>query len=86
MFKRYRQAKFNMMREALAQLDRKTNEQKLDSGMFPITQLGKPGNPVMAVALKLPLSELAPGTYRAEFKVADATGRAVMRPVMFDVE
>jgi hypothetical protein len=67
-------------------VDRKTGEQKMDSGMFPITQLGKPGNPVMAVALKLPLSELAPGTYRAEFKVADATGRSVMRPVMFDVE
>jgi VWFA-related protein len=67
-------------------LDRKTNEQKLDSGMFEVTQLGKPGNPVMAVALKLPVSELPPGQYRAEFKAADATGRAVTRPVMFDVE
>jgi hypothetical protein len=67
-------------------LDRKTNEQKIDSGMFEVTQFGKAGNPVMAVALKLPVSELAPGSYRAEFKVTDNTGRAVTRPVMFDVE
>ena len=66
-------------------LDRKTNEQKLDSGMFEVTQLGKPGNPVVAVALKLPVDQLAPGSYRAEFKVTDNTGRAVMRPGMFEV-
>jgi hypothetical protein len=66
-------------------LDRKTNEQKVDSGMFEVTQFGKAGNPVMAVALKLPVSELSPGSYRAEFKVTDNTGRAVMRPVMFEV-
>jgi VWFA-related protein len=67
-------------------LDRKTGEQKIDSGMFEVTQYGKPGNPVMAVALKLPVGELAPGDYRAEFKVVDGTGRAVTRPVLFQVE
>jgi hypothetical protein len=32
------------------------------------------------------VSELAPGQYKAEFKVTDGTGRVVTRPVMFDVD
>jgi len=67
-------------------LDQKTGEQKLDSGMMEVTQAGKPGNPVMPVAFRLPLAQLAPGLYRAELKVSDTVGRSVMRPVVFEVE
>jgi hypothetical protein len=54
--------------------------------MIDVTQMGKMGNPVMPVALKLPMAELAPGAYRAEFKAADTTGRSVTRAVMFEVD
>ena len=39
-FKRYSQAKLNMMREALAKLDRRANEREANSG----TGNGKPAN------------------------------------------
>jgi VWFA-related protein len=67
-------------------LDRKTNEQKFDSGMILMTQMEKAGTSVVPAAFKLPVTELAPGAYKAEFKVMDATGRAVTRPVLFEVE
>jgi VWFA-related protein len=67
-------------------LDNKTGDQKMDSGMMEMSQLEKPGTPVIPVALKLPVADLAPGSYRAEFKVQDTTGRAVMRPVLFEVQ
>ena len=67
-------------------LDQTTGEQKLDSGMMEVTQTGKPGNPVMPVAFRLPLAQLAPGVYRAELKVSDTIGRSAMRPVVFEVQ
>lgn len=67
-------------------VDSKTGEQKMDSGMMEMSQLEKAGSPVIPVALKLPVADLTPGAYRAELKVQDTTGRAVMRPVLFSVE
>ena len=67
-------------------LDRKTGEAKTDTGMQEITSGAKPGSPVIAVGRKIPVDALAPGQYKAEFQVADSTGRVVTRSVLFDVE
>ena len=49
-------------------VDKKTNQQKLDSGMIDMAQFEHAGNPVIPVGLRVPAKELAAGSYRVEFK------------------
>jgi VWFA-related protein len=66
-------------------LDAKTGDQKSSSGAMDVTKLAKPGNPVIPVAFRLPLEELAAGSYIAEFRAADSTHRVVARKIPFEV-
>lgn len=68
-------------------LDRKTGEQKQDTGVMNVATLIRAGNPVIPVGLKLPLDKLASGAYRAELKALDSSGKtAPLRMADFDVE
>ncbi len=67
--------------------DKKTNEQKLDSGLIDVEQFKHAGNPVIPVGLRVPAKELGPGSYRVEFKAADDTGKATtVRTADFEVQ
>lgn len=67
-------------------LDRKTNEAKQDTGMVSAGIFAKAGNPVIPVGLKLPIADLAPGSYRAEVKAVDSANSSAMRTADFEVE
>lgn len=67
-------------------LDRKTQQEKQDSGMFSVSKSIRAGNPVIPVGLLLPLDKLTPGAYRAEVKAMDALGNSKTRLADFDVE
>ena len=66
-------------------LDGKSGAEKSDSGAMDLGKFVKPGNPVIPVAFRLPVQGLAPGSYVAEFRAADATSRVVARKVPFEV-
>jgi len=53
-------------------LDAKTGDPKTDTGAIDITKLAKPGNPVIPVAFRLKVDELAVGSYFAEIRAVDA--------------
>jgi hypothetical protein len=68
-------------------LDRKSGEQKLDTGFVSMAGYSRAGNPVVPVGLKLPLDRLTAGSYRAELKAIDAAGNSsVVRSADFDVQ
>jgi VWFA-related protein len=55
-------------------------------GLDPAPFIEK-GNPVVPLGLKLPLDQLAPGSYRLDFQASDASGaRTPIRSVGFDAE
>jgi len=67
--------------------DRKTGQSKFDSGLSSVQQFMQAGNPMIPVGLKLPVSTLDPGSYRAELSAADSAGRfSKLRTADFDVE
>jgi VWFA-related protein len=68
-------------------VDKKTNEQKLDTGFVNMAQYVHAGNPVIPVGLRVPAKELAAGSYRVEFKAADDAGHvSVVRTADFEVQ
>jgi VWFA-related protein len=68
-------------------LDRKTKEQKGDSGLIGVNKEQRAGNPVIPVGLKLPVNTLAPGSYVAELQARDSAGNtSVVRAADFEVE
>jgi VWFA-related protein len=64
-------------------LDAQSNEQKWASGDIDLRDMVKSGSSMIPVALKLPVSTLPPGTYRAEFVVKDSAGNEAARIVRF---
>jgi VWFA-related protein len=66
-------------------LDARTGDPKTDTGAMDITKFVKPGNPVIPVAFRLKVEDLAAGSYIAEIRAADATHRIVARKVPFEV-
>jgi VWFA-related protein len=66
-------------------LDRKTGEVKGDSGLMEVTNQSKLGNPVVPVALRLPVNTFPVGAYKAEFIAKDGAGKSATRTVDFDV-
>ena len=62
------------------------NEQKWDSGDVDLSALAKSGNLVIPVALRLPITTLPPGAYRAELTVQDSAGSQAARNVHFRTE
>ncbi len=67
-------------------LDRKTGEQKMDSGVIEVASFIRAGNPVIPVGLKLPLASLIAGSYRVELTASDSVGKSVARSADFEVE
>jgi hypothetical protein len=56
-----------------------------DSGNVKIDNYVRPGNPVVAAALRLPLADLKPGAYRVELKALDSTGNFATRTADFEI-
>jgi hypothetical protein len=67
-------------------VDRKSGEQKVDSGWIRIPIPDKSTNPVLPVGLKLPVTGLAPGGYRVEMSAMDKPGKPIVRTTDFDIE
>jgi hypothetical protein len=68
-------------------IDKKTNQQKLDSGLIDMAQYARAGNPVIPVGLRVPCKELAAGSYRVEFMAADDAGNvSAVRTADFEVQ
>ncbi|HYA24225.1 MAG TPA: hypothetical protein VEF05_08695, partial [Terriglobales bacterium] len=68
-------------------VDRKTGQQKFDTGLSNAQPFVRTGNPVIPLGLKLPVNTLEPGSYRAELTAMDSAGRsAKARPADFEVE
>jgi VWFA-related protein len=68
-------------------VDKKSGQQKLDVGVMDTQDLIKPGNPVVPVAVKVPVSTLDPGTYRVDLAAEDSAGNATnFRVAEFEVE
>ena len=68
-------------------VDRKTGQQKFDSGLSDAQPFMKTGSPVIPLGLKLPVNTLEPGSYRVELTALDSAGRsAKARTADFEVE
>jgi VWFA-related protein len=67
--------------------DRKTGQKKMDVGVTDTASSIQPGNPVMPVGLKLPVSTLTPGSYKIELRGVDSQGGSTgFRAAEFEVE
>jgi len=68
-------------------VDRKSGEQKLDTGYISMANYVRAGNAVVPVGLRVPVDTLTPGTYRAELKAIDTAGNeSITRTTDFAVE
>ncbi len=68
-------------------LDRKTGEQKQDSGMINVGASVRKDNAMIPLGLKLPIDSLTAGSYRAELKAVDSVGHnSPVRSADFEVE
>jgi VWFA-related protein len=67
-------------------LDRKTGEQKVDTGLFRLDPQPIPGNATIPLGEKIPVSTLAPGAYQLEVTAADSTGQKAKRTADFDIQ
>jgi VWFA-related protein len=67
-------------------LDAKSLAVLTDSGNVLIDSYVRPGNPVVAAALRMPLAELKPGAYRLELKAIDSTGAFATRTTDFEIQ
>ncbi|MCU1274067.1 MAG: hypothetical protein JWO48_1498 [Bryobacterales bacterium] len=68
-------------------VDRKSGEQKQDSGLVNVASFIQKCNPVVPVGLKLLADSLAPGAYRVELQARDSTGKtSALRSADFDLE
>ena len=67
-------------------LDRVTGEVRQDTGMVPIPNYVRPGNPVVPFATRIPVAQLAAGAYRLEVRASHSTGgETVIRTADFDL-
>jgi hypothetical protein len=59
-------------------VDPKTKEKKASIGVATLAAAMQPGSPLIPIALKLPISGLAPGTYEIDMRALDSAGNATM--------
>ena len=64
----------------------KDGVEKLNSGMVEVTNYLRKGTPATPVALKVPVDQLAPGTYRMELLAADSLGKKTTRVANLTIE
>jgi hypothetical protein len=67
-------------------LDRKTGEQKEDTGLMKLDLPQNPATPVIPLGERMPIASLTPGTYRIEVKAMDTAGKQSVRIADFDLE
>ncbi len=63
-------------------LDRKSGEQKSDTGLM---KLDRPKAPMTPLGQKLPVTDLAPGAYTLELTAVDANGKTFLRTANFEM-
>jgi VWFA-related protein len=66
-------------------IDAKTGEQKVDSGLVEMTRYAQAGNPVVPVGLRVPVDQLAPGSYKLELIGRNEKGAAAGYTISFVV-
>jgi len=66
-------------------LDRKTKQEKSDSGMMRIPLPEKGGNPVVPVGMQIPKETLSPGQYTLELQAVDSANKSTKRLIDFDI-
>lgn len=67
-------------------VDRKTGEQKLDTGLLSVKLPEATGSPAIPTAKRVPIDSLAPGAYRLDLEASDSAGKSARRTVDFDIE
>jgi len=67
-------------------VDRKTGEQKEDTGILRIDLPKDSGNPVIRMAERIPIDKLAPGAYTLEMDAMDNSGKTAKRLTDFDLK
>ncbi len=67
-------------------LDRKTGEQKSDTGLLTLDPAPPAGNQVVHLGGKMPIAGLPPGAYKMELTVADATNKTAQTAADFDIQ
>jgi VWFA-related protein len=67
-------------------LDRKTGQQKEDTGLLRVDYPLKAGNPVIPMGMKVAKEPLAPGSYRLELTAMDQAGKSFKRTADFEIE
>jgi VWFA-related protein len=67
-------------------LDRKTGDPKDDSGLMKVDGPKSAGSGMVPLAMKIPIAELAAGSYVLEVRAMDASGKAVKRTSDFEIE
>jgi hypothetical protein len=66
-------------------LDRKTGEQKSDTGLLKIDLAQQGTNPVIPLGEKMPVNDLAPGSYTLEFSAVDTANHEFKRTADFEL-
>ena len=61
-------------------------EEKSDSGAVAISNYIRPGSPVVAAGLKVPVQSLTSGNYKVEVKALDSAGNFAIRSADFVIE
>lgn len=67
-------------------LDRKTGDQKSDTGLLAVEPAPPVGSPTIPFAAKIPTTGLAPGAYTFEFTVMDSANKSATRTADFDIQ
>jgi VWFA-related protein len=67
-------------------LDAQSSQERWNSGDVDLSALGKPGDRVIPVAVRLPVAGLPAGAYRAELTVKDSAGAQAVRGINFRME
>lgn len=66
--------------------ERPSGKQDADSGVVNIKDYIKPGNPVIAAGLKLPVNTLKPGSYTVGIRALNSAGHEAVRSANFEVQ
>jgi hypothetical protein len=64
----------------------KTGETKLDSGVVPVSNFIRKGNPTVPIALKVPVDKLDAGNYKLEVTVLDSANKSVKKTASLTIE
>ena len=68
-------------------LDPKTKEQKASIPLQSVASMVQPGSPLIAIALKLPITTLTPGLYQVDVRAMDTAGNSTkVRSADFELE